>query len=109
MENTDEEVYDEDLTEEERQKLWKIPEVPKQLPYFGVGFKVAPIGDMGQSMQHLGHDLCPRFDGIFRMHLMGHDYVVVSDPDLVEGVFNSENFGKRCEGDAIFHELRRFR
>ena len=64
---------------------------------------------MNRSMCILGRQLCSKYGGIFRLSLMGHDYVVVSDPHLVEEVFSSPNFGKKTETDAIFKELRCFR
>lgn len=59
----------------------------------------------------LGRELCnnPKYGEIFRLSLMGHDFIVICDPNLVQQVFESNDFGKKTETDAIFKELRLFR
>lgn len=92
----------------ELEGLKEIPEIPS-LPFVGNAFNVAGPLDTNRSMCILGRELCPKFGEIFRLSLMGHDYVVISDPSLVQQVFESSEFGKKTETDAIFKELRLFR
>ena len=108
MEDTSKEVFDDDLTEEEKQNLKPVPTITG-LPYAGNAFMVTGPGDMSRSMQRLGRELCPKYGGIFWINLMHHKFIVLSDPDLVEAVFTGENFGKKTENDPIFRELRSFR
>lgn len=88
--------------------LKPIPEIPA-LPFIGNAFDVAGPLDTNRSMCVLGRELCAKYGEIFRLSLMGHDYVVISSPDLVQTVFESPDFGKITENDAIFKELRSFR
>lgn len=109
LEDTSKEVLDEELTEKEFKSLKKVPTV-SGLPYIGNGFQVTSPGDMSRSMQRLGKELCPKHGGIFWINLMHHKYIVLSDPDYVEAVLeDDECFGKKCENDAIFEQLRCFR
>ena len=101
-------VYDDELSAEEAQELKEIPSVGG-LPIAGVALKLASPGDMNRSMQRLGRELCPQTNGLFRMTLMGHKFVVVSDPEYAERIFTSDCFGKKTEHDAFFHEMRVFR
>eukprot|EP00211_Chloroparvula_japonica_P000321 CAMPEP_0119126694 /NCGR_PEP_ID=MMETSP1310-20130426/5517_1 /TAXON_ID=464262 /ORGANISM="Genus nov. species nov., Strain RCC2339" /LENGTH=1442 /DNA_ID=CAMNT_0007116865 /DNA_START=62 /DNA_END=4390 /DNA_ORIENTATION=- len=93
--------------------LKSIPAGPRQLPYFGAAMHVATPLDLRRSMQNLGRNLCPKYQkqGCFKMTLMGQKYIVVHDPELIKDVFamNSPTFGKICEGDAIFEQLKLFR
>lgn len=93
---------------EEFRNLKEITEIPA-LPFIGNAFDVAGPLDTNRSMCILGRELCAKYGTIFRLSLMGHDYVVISDPDLVQTVFESPEFGKITETDAIFKELRSFR
>lgn len=88
--------------------LKEIPEIPA-LPFIGNVFDVAGPLDTHRSMCILGRELCHKHGGIFRLTLMGHNFIVVSDPNIVQEVFESPDFGKKTETDAIFKELRRFR
>ena len=90
------------------QGLKEIPEIPA-LPFVGNAFDVAGPLDSNRSMCILGREVCAKNGGIFRLALMGQHYIVVSDPDIVQQVFESPHFGKATETDAIFKELRSFR
>ena len=102
MEDYKEEVFDSELSEEERNNLKQIPSAGG-IPIAGVALKLATPGDMNRSMQRLGRELCPKVGGIFKMTLMNNKFVVVSDPDIVETVFVSDNFGKKTEHDTLHY------
>lgn len=108
LDEYDELIENTDLQDDSNVEGMEIPKIPA-LPFIGNAFNVAGPGHMDQSMVILGRDLCPKYGGIFRLSLMGHNYVVVSDPDMVEQVFEAPQFGKLTENDAIFKELRSIR
>lgn len=89
--------------------LKEIPSLPVSVPIFGHAILVANPLDMNRSMMNMSRNLCPKYGPIFKINLVGQQYVVVSEPSFLQTIFESGKFGKFVEKDAIFCELKQFR
>src|SRR3990167_3774602 len=89
----------------------RVENVAGGLPGIGNAFEVVDVRNTHRSMQILGRDLCPKYRdmGLFRINLMGHEYIVASNPHHVQAIFENPKIGKKTKSDAIFKELRKFR
>jgi len=84
----------------------EVPSGPLNLPYFGNAQRLHITGPQ-QSISQLSKSYGP----CFRFKIFNADYVVISDPELVEQIVDASNpcFGKYTENEPVFKSLKSFR